>query len=245
MSNVAVVTGGASGIGKAVSEKLAASGKSVALLDMNGDLGTQTAKELRAAGFTASAYQVDITDVAALTAARQRIVSELGVPNVVVNCAGLSVIEPFVKNDATFWKKAIDVNLMGTIATTRTFLDDLISVVGGRFINIASDARRVGSGGEVVYSAAKGGVMAFTKALAREMARNHIRVNCVCPGPTATPMLLVQDQARIDALTKAVPMRRLAQPSDIANAVEFFASPASSYITGQILSVSGGLTMAG
>ena len=245
MSNVAVVTGGASGIGKAISEKLAASGKSVALLDMNGDLGQQTTKELHAAGLKASAYQVDITDVAALAATRQRIVSDLGTPNVVVNCAGWSVIEPFLKTDAAFWKKAIDVNLMGTIATTRTFLDDLISAGGGSIVNVASDAGRVGSTGEVVYSAAKGGVMAFTKALAREMARNQIRVNCVCPGPTATPMLLVQDQQRIDALTKAVPMRRLAQPSDIANAVEFFASPASSYITGQILSVSGGLTMAG
>ena len=245
MSNVAVVTGGASGIGKAVATKLVSGGMNVALLDMNADLGQQVASELSASGAIVRAYALDITDAAAVDSVRQRVVADLGAAKVVVNCAGWSVIEPFLKNNGDFWRKAIDINLMGTVSITRTFLDDMIAAGGGSIVNVASDAGRVGSTGEVVYSAAKGGVMAFTKALAREMARYQIRVNCVCPGPTATPMLMVQDPQRIEALTKAVPMRRLAEPSDIANAVDFFASASSAYITGQILSVSGGLTMAG
>jgi 2-hydroxycyclohexanecarboxyl-CoA dehydrogenase len=176
---------------------------------------------------------------------RDAVTADIGVCRVVVNCAGWSVIEPFLKNDASFWRKALDVNLTGTISVTRAFLDGMIASGGGSIVNIASDAGRVGSSGEVVYSAAKGGVIAFTKALAREMARHQVRVNCVCPGPTATPMLLSQDPARIDSLTKAIPMRRLANPRDIASAVVFFASTNTGYITGQVLSVSGGLTMAG
>ena len=148
-------------------------------------------------------------------------------------------------NDDDFWDRALDINLRGAILVSRVFIDDLLENNGGRIVLIASDAGRVGSTGEVVYSAAKGGVMGFTKALAREMARKSITVNCVCPGPTATPMLLVQDEKRIDALTRAIPMRRLAQPADIAAAVAFFAGDGAGYITGQILSVSGGLTMAG
>jgi len=243
MTAIAVVTGAASGIGRAVARKLAEDGFDTALLDLNE--ATETAAEITALGRRAIACRADVTDRATIEAARTRIHAELGRPTALVNCAGWSVIQPFLENDAAFWDKAIDVNLMGTITVTRVFLDDFLAAGVGRVVLIASDAGRVGSTGEVVYSAAKGGVMGFTKALAREMARKGITVNCVCPGPTATPMLLVQHEKRIDALIRAIPMRRLAEPADIAGAVAYFASPGASYVTGQILSVSGGLTMSG
>jgi 2-hydroxycyclohexanecarboxyl-CoA dehydrogenase len=244
MKDLAVITGAASGIGKAVAARLLSDGMAVALLDIDEARARATAADIAESG-TALAYGVDVTDFERLQLVRDELLAAHGTPTVVVNCAGWSEIQPFLKNDQAFWKKAIDINLMGTITVTRIFLDDLIASGSGRVVNIASDAGRVGSGGEVVYAAAKGGVIAFTKSLAREMARHKISVNCVCPGPTETPMLMVQDQARIDALTKAIPMRRLAKPDDIAGAVAFFASPAAAYITGQVLSVSGGLTMAG
>jgi 2-hydroxycyclohexanecarboxyl-CoA dehydrogenase len=245
MADIAVVSGSASGIGKAVALRLADAGLDLVLLDLDAAAVTAVAEEIAGRGRRALAFAADVTDPARLEAVREQAVAQLGVPNVVVNCAGWSVIVPFVKTDAAFWQKAIAVNLTGTIALTRTFLDGMIAASRGRVINIASDAGRVGSTGEVAYAAAKGGVIAFTKSLAREMARYDITVNCVCPGPTATPMLLVQDPKRIDALTRAIPLRRLAEPADIAGAVAFFAGPEAGYITGQVLSVSGGLTMAG
>jgi 2-hydroxycyclohexanecarboxyl-CoA dehydrogenase len=245
MVSVAVVTGSASGIGKAVAARLAGDGFDLALIDLNAQQVQEVAGTLARGGRRVAACPADVTDRAAIAAAREKIHGELGPVSVIVNCAGWSVIQPFVQNDDAFMQKAIDINLMGVIAVTRTFLDDLIAGGGGRIVNVASDAGRVGSTGEVVYSAAKGGVIAFTKSLAREMARQAISVNCVCPGPTATPMLLVQDPKRIDALTRAIPMRRLAEPEDIAGAVAFFASRDAAYITGQVLSVSGGLTMSG
>jgi 2-hydroxycyclohexanecarboxyl-CoA dehydrogenase len=243
MARIAVVTGSASGIGRASAERLAAEGFDLALLDIDQEQVQATARAI--GGVRAIACHVDITDHAALLSVRARILAELGSPAVVVNCAGWSVVQPFMANDAAFWRKAVEINLMGTIAVTRTFLDDLIADGSGRVISIASDAGRVGSTGETVYAAAKGGVIAFSKSLAREMARHGVTANCVCPGPTATKMLLVQDPKRIEALTRAIPMRRLAQPEDIAGAVAYFASPSAAYVTGQVLSVSGGLTMAG
>ena len=243
MADIAVVTGAASGIGRGVALKLAQDGFDIAALDLQE--AHETAAEIAALGRRALVVQCSVTDRQGVEAARGRIHAELGKPSVVVNCAGWSVIEPFLQNDEDFWDRALDINLRGTILITRVFIDDLLENNGGRIVLIASDAGRVGSTGEVVYSAAKGGVMGFTKALAREMARKSITVNCVCPGPTATPMLMVQDPKRIDALSKAIPMRRLAEPADVAAAVAFFASPGAGYITGQILSVSGGLTMAG
>ena len=243
MAEIAVVTGAASGIGRGVALKLARDGFDIAALDIRA--ADATAAEIAALGRRAAAVHCNVAERGSVAAARFRVHEELGKPSVIVNCAGWSVIEPFLQNDDAFWDRAIDVNLRGSILVTRVFIDDLLENNGGRVVLIASDAGRVGSAGEVVYSAAKGGVMGFTKALAREMARKSITVNCVCPGPTATPMLMVQDPKRIDVLTRAIPMRRLAEPADIAAAVAFFASAGAGYITGPILSVSGGLTMAG
>jgi 2-hydroxycyclohexanecarboxyl-CoA dehydrogenase len=245
MAPVAVVTGSASGIGRAVARRLAAEGFDLALIDVNEGPAKDVAAELARDGRRAVACPADVTDRATIVAAHDKVANALGPVSVIVNCAGWSVVQTFLQNDEAFMQKAIDVNLMGVIAVTRVFLDDIVGGAGGRIVNVASDAGRVGSAGEVVYAAAKGGVIAFTKSLAREVARYGISVNCVCPGPTATQMLLVQDPKRIDALTRAIPMRRLAEPEDIAGAVAFFASPAAAYITGQVLSVSGGLTMAG
>lgn len=229
----------------AIARRLHEAGHSLALLDLNMSAIEKVVDEVTEDDGEAIAVQVDVRDFDAVAKAREAIVENLGRPSIIVNCAGWSVIQPFLENDREFWTKAIDINLVGTIAVTRAFLDDLIASESGKIVNIASDAGRVGSTGEVVYSAAKGGVIAFTKALAREMARHRISVNCVCPGPTATPMLLAQDPKRIEALTKAVPLRRLAEPQDIAKVVQFFASSEADYVTGQVLSVSGGLTMAG
>lgn len=245
MVGIAVVTGSASGIGKAVALALGGDGFTLALLDLNGEAATAVAAELGGRGVRAAAYGVDVTSRAAVDAVRQRVLADLGAPTVIVSCAGWSEVVPFLKTDAAFWDKAIAVNLVGTLHVIQAFLGDLLAQGGGRVISIASDAGRVGSTGEAVYSAAKGGIIAFTKSLAREMATKNICVNCVCPGPTATPMLMSQDPRRIEALTKAIPMRRLAEPADIAGAVQFFAGPGSAYITGQVLSVSGGLTMSG
>ena len=246
MTDIAVVTGSASGIGRAVAEKLAADGFDLILLDLNEAGVTAAAAEISAAtGRRASGFRADVSDVAGLRHVRARALASMGAPTVIVNCAGWSVIQPFLDNDESFWRKAIDINLMGTIAVTRVFLDDLLAAGRGAIVNVSSDAGRVGSTGEVVYSAAKGGVIAFAKSLAREVARKGITVNSVCPGPTATPMLMVQDPKRIDALTRAIPMRRLAEPADIAGAVAYFVSAGARYVTGQVLSVSGGLTMSG
>lgn len=245
MPAIAIVTGSASGIGRATAFRLAADGFAVALLDLNENGVEQAATELTQAGHQAIGVRTDVTDFSGMVSVRERVVAALGTPAVVVNCAGWSVVQNFVDNDEAFWRKAVDINLMGTVNVTRAFLDGMIGQGGGAVVNVASDAGRVGSSGETVYAAAKGGVIAFGKSLAREMARHKITVNTVCPGPTSTPMLMVQDEKRIDALTRAIPMRRLAEPADIANAVAFFANPSSGYVTGQVLSVSGGLAMAG
>lgn len=241
-----VVTGSGSGIGRAIAIRLAAEGARVAVLDIDRAGAEATVELIRAAGGESEAFEVDISRPASVAAARDAVESRLGIPTVLVNNAGWDVIQPFMGTDAPFWSKVVGINYLGPVAVSHAFLGSMIaSGQGGRIINIASDAGRVGSTGEAVYAGAKGGVIAFTKSLAREMARHAITVNCVCPGPTDTPLFRSQGERIREALLKAIPLRRLAQPEDVAHAVRFFASADSSYITGQVLSVSGGLTMAG
>jgi 2-hydroxycyclohexanecarboxyl-CoA dehydrogenase len=163
--------------------------------------------------------------------------------DILVNGAGWDIIQPFMDNTPEYWDKIVAINYLGPVAVTRAFLPALIASGAGRIVNIASDAGRVGSSGETVYAGAKGGIIAFTKSLAREMTRKGVRVNCVCPGPTDTPLFAAQGEKIREALINAIPMKRLAQPGEIADAVLFFASDRSSFCTGQVLSVSGGLTM--
>lgn len=246
-NDIAVVTGAARGIGAAIAAALAADGFSVAICDIDETAAADTAARIASEqGVVAEGLSVDVGSSASVRAAVERIQRRLGPIHALVNNAGIDVIKPFVESTEDDWERLIAVNLLGTINCCRAVLDGMIERGGGRIVNIASDAGRVGSSGEAVYSATKGGVIAFSKTLAREMARNQITVNCVCPGPTETALLaqLAEYSPKLyQSLSRAIPLGRTAQPSDIAPAVAFLVSRGAAYITGQTLSVSGGLTM--
>ena len=241
----AVVTGAASGIGRATAGVLAAAGAHVLLGDIAEQQGAEAAAAIRKQGGAADFIRLDVTDLASIEEFRKQSVARKGHVDIVANVAGWGRIEPFVKNTPDFWRKVIDLNLLGPIAVTRAFLDAMIERKAGKVVTVSSDAGRVGSLGESVYAGAKGGAIAFTKSLAREMARYNINVNCVCPGPTDTPLLAAVPEKHREAFVNVTPMRRLAKPSEIADAVLFFASSRADFVTGQVLSVSGGLTMVG
>jgi 2-hydroxycyclohexanecarboxyl-CoA dehydrogenase len=241
---VALVTGAASGIGRAVALRLGEEGCRVAAIDLNLEGAQETARELGGDGY---ALQADVSHLSAMRAAVELVERELGSVGVLVSCAGWDLVQPFLESTEETWDRVISVNLLGVIASTRAVLDGMVERRGGAIVNISSDAGRVGSSGEVVYSGAKAGIIGFSKAVAREVARHGIRVNVVCPGPTDTPMMEATREANPnlgDALVRAIPFRRLARPEEIAAAVAFFASDDAAYVTGQTLSVSGGLTMA-
>ena len=240
---VALVTGGAGGIGRAICRALAAQGATIAVCDVDGAAAAQAAGDL---GEGHGAFQTDISDSGAVAAVVAQAAHELGPIGILVNNAGIDKIERFVDSTEATWRAIVEVNYLGTVIVTRAVLDSMLEQRYGRIINIGSDAGRVGSSGEVVYSGTKGAIISFGKALAREVAAKGITVNTVCPGPTDTALLQqVADHSpgMFDALAKAVPMKRIGTPEDIAPAVAFFAGPGAAYITGQTLSVSGGLTM--
>ena len=239
---LAVVTGGASGIGKAIAAELARQGAHVFVGDINDKPGLDAAREISNFGRCEFA-RLDVTDDDSIAELKERIQEVKPCPDILVNAAGWDVIEPFWKNTPEYWDKVIALNLMGPIKLTRAFIEEMIEVRSGKIVNIGSDAGRVGSLGESVYAGSKGGIIAFTKSIAREVARYNINVNCVCPGPTDTPLFASQPDKNKEALIRAIPFRRLGKPSDIAQAVVYFASDESDYVTGQVLSVSGGLTM--
>lgn len=241
----AVVTGAASGIGRATAETLAAEGAYVFLGDIDEEKGRAAAAELSARGLGAEFIRLDVTDLASIAQCKQQAYARRGHVDIVANVAGWGKIQPFLENDDAFISKVVELNFMGTVRVTRAFLPTMIERKYGKIVNVSSDAGRVGSLGEAVYSGAKGGVIAFTKALAREMARHGITANSVCPGPTDTPLLQAVPEKHREAFQRAIPMRRFARPSEIADAVVFFASSRSDYITGQVISVSGGLSMVG
>jgi 2-hydroxycyclohexanecarboxyl-CoA dehydrogenase len=252
MSNrIALVTGGAQGIGRGIATALAAQGFRVAIADLNIETATQTAKDLTEAGGTVIAVEFNITNTASVQAGVRTVEHELGPVEIVVNNAGWDDFMPFIATSEEFWDKVLDINFKGALRVTKTVLPAMIERKFGRVISIGSDAGRVGSSLESVYSGAKGGIIAFTKTLAREVATKGITANVVCPGPTDTPALRKfvdgsgQDAEKVlSGMVRAVPMKRLGTPDDIGPAVAFFASDAASFITGQTLSVSGGLTMA-
>jgi 2-hydroxycyclohexanecarboxyl-CoA dehydrogenase len=249
MSNrVAIVTGGAQGIGKGIATTLAGAGFKVA--DLNLPAAEQTAKEIGAAGGTAIAVEIDVTRTASVESAVREVEAELGPVEVVVNNAGWDDFMPFVQTTEEFWDKILEINFKGALRVIKAVVPGMTERGFGRVINIGSDAGRVGSSLEAVYSGAKGGVIAFTKTLAREVAAKGVTANTVCPGPTDTPALRSFAAGSGDAekviagMARAVPMKRLGTPEDIGPAVAFLASDGACFVTGQTLSVSGGLTMA-
>jgi 2-hydroxycyclohexanecarboxyl-CoA dehydrogenase len=245
-----MVTGGARGIGEAISKALAADGLSVAVADLRIEEAEATAAAIRDAGGKAVAIELDVTSNDSVATGIASAKEAFGPVDVLVNNAGWDDLKPFVQTDESFWDRVIEVNFKGALRLTQGVLPGMLERGWGRIINIGSDAGRVGSSLESVYSGAKGGVIAFTKTIARESARKGVTANAVCPGPTDTPFLreTVAKQGDADkvigAMVSGVPMKRLAQPDEIAAAVSFFASENAGYVTGQTLSVSGGLTMA-
>ena len=238
-----VLTGGASGIGKATALLLAREGARVFIGDVNETGGRAMEEEARGQGLSITWMPLELTDPASVAGFAEAVQRHAERVDGLVNAAGWDIIQPFLQNAPEFWDRVIGINLMGSIRLTRLILEKMVAGGRGKIVNVASDAGRVGSMGETVYSAAKGGLIAFTKSLAREMARNRITVNCVCPGPTDTPLFHAQPEKMREALIRAIPLRRVAQPEEIAEAVMFFLGCRSDYITGQVLSVSGGLTM--
>ncbi|MDH4465690.1 MAG: 2-hydroxycyclohexanecarboxyl-CoA dehydrogenase [Acidovorax sp.] len=246
-----IVTGGGGGIGGATCRRFAEEGAKVAVFDMNLEAAEKVAADIRAAGGEASAFQCDITQRSQVDAAVQAAEATLGPIDVLVNNAGWDVFKPFTKTVPAEWDKLIAINLTGALHMLHAVLPGMAERKAGRIVNIASDAARGGSSGEAVYSACKGGLVALSKTLAREHARQNITVNVVCPGPTDTALLAgvaegARDPAKLlEAFRSAIPLGRLGQPDDLASAIAFFGSDDAGFITGQVISVSGGLTMHG
>lgn len=244
----AVLTGCASGIGRATAQQFAAAGVKVYGGDINEQDGAATVDAIRRSGGQAEFVRLDLTQASSIDAFVDEVKRRsAGQIDIIASIAGIDRIEPFLKNTPEVWDKIIGVNYLGPVRMIHRLLPTMIERgAGGRIVTVSSDAGRVGSTGETFYSGTKGAVISFTKALAREMARHGIKCNCVAPGPTDTPLFTVaMDEKLREALVKAIPLRRMADPVEIANVILFFASPAADYITGQVLSVSGGLTMHG
>ena len=247
---VALVTGGGRGIGREICRGLAVQGRRVAVADLRAGEAAETVAMIGDDGGTAIAVTMDVTDSDSVAAGLIEVVDELGRVEILVNCAGWDELKPFLDTDEAFWDRIIEINYKGALRTVHGCLPAMIEAGWGRIVNIGSDAGRVGSSLEAVYSGAKGAVIAFTKTIAREVARNGITANTVCPGPTATPLLdeIVASgddgDKVIGAMARAVPMKRLGQPPEVASAVLYFCSDEAAFVSGQTLSVSGGLTMA-
>ena len=241
----ALVTGGASGIGKATVMELARCGAKVICADVNAQKGAELERDAAATNFAVEFVAVDLSDTDAVRRCVTDVLKRHPRIDILVNAAGWNDIQSFMDNSPDYMDRVISVNLGGMLHLTQALLPAMIAAGKGKIVNVSSDAGRVGSSGETTYAAAKGGVIAFTKSLAREVARHSINVNCICPGPTDTPMLQSRPDKLKEAFLRAIPFHRFAKPQEIADAILFFASPRSDYITGQVLSVSGGLTFAG
>jgi 2-hydroxycyclohexanecarboxyl-CoA dehydrogenase len=245
----ALVAGGGRGIGRCIALALAREGADIAVGDLVGENADSVRDEIKALRVNALACKVDLTKRVEVEQMVEKVLSQFGQLDILVNSAGWDKLEPFLESSEETWERILAINFKSVLYTAKAVLPHMISRGSGKIVNISSDAGRVGSSWEAVYSGAKGAVIAFSKTLAREVARYKINVNVVCPGLTDTPLLAAvrsqspQTEKLIDAVTKATPFRRVAKPEEIAEAVLFFASPSADFVTGQTLSVSGGLTM--
>ena len=245
----ALVTGGGRGIGRAIALGLAEEGAQVAVLDILADNAESVRREIETLGVKGLALAADLTRRAQVTLAVEEMLGQWGQIDILVNNAGWDKLEPFLESEEETWDRIIAINFKALLYVSKAVLPHMAGRGTGKVISIASDAGRVGSMGEAVYAGTKGAIIAFSKTLAREMARHRITVNVVCPGLTETPLLQgIRQQSPkservIDAVTRAIPLGRVGQPEDVAGAVVYLASPAADYVTGQTLSVSGGLTM--
>lgn len=246
-----IVTGGGGGIGGASCRRFGAEGAKVAVFDLNLEAADAVAAGIRAEGGQAQAFRCDITDRGQVDAALAQAEAAFGPVDVLVNNAGWDVFKPFTKTEPAQWDRLIAINLTGALHLHHAVLPGMAARKKGRIVNIASDAARVGSSGEAVYAACKGGLVAFSKTIAREHSRHGITVNVVCPGPTDTALFADYKQGAgnpeklMEAFTRSIPLGRIGQPDDLPGAILFFASDDAAYVTGQVLSVSGGLTMNG
>lgn len=248
---VAIITGAAGGIGRALVKRFCEEGAQVVAADISESALAEMAEQLKEFSANITPVVMDITDHAGVAAKVAEANQKLGKIDILVNNAGWDVVKPFIETTPDFWQKLIDINLMGPLNLQHAVLPFMIANGGGKIVNISSDAGRVGSSGESVYSACKGGIIAFSKTMARETARSNVRVNVVCPGPTDTAILrsFVGEgdvgKKIYDSLIRAIPLKRVGQPEDIPGMVAFLSSDDANFITGQVISVSGGLTMHG
>ena len=244
-----IVTGGASGIGRAVCYRLAEEGANIGVFDLNPEGAGETVQRIRDTDANARSFILDITDYESCRRCVGEFESEIGPTDALVNCVGWDKVEPFLETAPELWQKVVAINLYGPVNMCHVVLPGMVERGGGKVVSLSSDAGRVGSSGEAIYAACKGGIIAFTKAVARELARKGVILNVVSPGPTDTPLYKeTQTDANpkmSEALIRAIPMRRLGQPEDHAGAVALLCSDEASYITGQVISISGGLTMHG
>jgi 2-hydroxycyclohexanecarboxyl-CoA dehydrogenase len=248
---VALVTGGARGIGRGIVAGLAGSGASVAIADLRADLAEQTASEVaRETGARVVSFKTDVTELAEVREATDRVLHAFGQIDVLINNAGWDELKPFLQTTPEFWDKIITINYKSVLNTCYAVLPHMVARKTGAVVSVSSDAGRVGSLGEAVYAGTKAGIIAFSRTLAREHARDNLRFNVVCPGPTQTPLVEEMQQQEfggrvLGRMEQYVPLRRLGRPEDVAPMVVFLASDAAGFITGQVISVSGGLTMVG
>jgi 2-hydroxycyclohexanecarboxyl-CoA dehydrogenase len=246
----AIVTGGAKGIGKAIGMRLASDGANVGILDIDKDLADKTAQEIREKGVKAVAYKCDVTDYTQVKSAVDGFVDTFQSIDILINNTGIDKSQFFVDTNQALWEKMIDVNYKSFLTVSHVCLPHMIEKQTGNIVSLGSDAGRVGNSGEVIYCGTKAAIMASSKALAREVARYNIRVNCVSPGPVQTDLLFGLHEGEkgkkiMEAVAKMIPMKRLGLPEDVADVVAFFVSDDARYLTGQVLSVDGGLTMIG
>ncbi len=243
---VAIVTGAGRGIGKAIAARFAGEGASIVIADIDLEQANKALGEITAAGGKGIALKVDVTDSANVNAAVADVLERYGRVDILINNAGTDKIEPFIESKESTWNMLIALDLKGAIICSRAVLDAMIQQKYGKIINMGSVAGRIGSGNEAIYSACKGGLISFTKALAQEMAPNKINVNCVCPGPIETELwekVIATNPRMAAGAVKRIPWGRLGKPADVAGPVLFLCSDDAEYITGQTLSVDGGYTM--